>query len=114
MKGIIFCGKQGIPLRGKTDSGRIHVTPESEQPLQNEGNFRALLRYAAESGDKYLSEHLVTSQKNALYTSPQIQNEIMDICDIHEVKEAKFFSILDDETTDIAHMESRYTCYMLI
>ncbi|XP_013192236.2 52 kDa repressor of the inhibitor of the protein kinase-like [Amyelois transitella] len=117
VKGIIFCGKQGIPLRGKTDSGRIHVTPESEQPLQNEGNFRALLRYAAESGDKDLSEHLITSQKNALYTSPQIQNEIIDICGeiiqhkiINEVKEAIFFSILADETTDIARMEQVSLC----
>jgi len=79
VKVIIFCGKQGIPFRGKTDSGRINITPESEQPLQNDGNFRALLRYAAESGEKDLSEHLATSQKNTLYTSLQIQNEIIDI-----------------------------------
>ncbi|CAH2083533.1 unnamed protein product [Euphydryas editha] len=121
VKGIIFCGKQGIPLRGKTDSGRIHITPEPEQPLQNEGNFRALLRYAAESGDKNLSEHLVTSQKNALFTSPQIQNEIIDICGkiiqhkiINEVKEANFFAILADETTDIARMEQVSLCLRYI
>ncbi|GBP96364.1 hypothetical protein EVAR_64270_1 [Eumeta japonica] len=64
-----FCGKQGVPSRGKTDSGRIEISPEREQPLQNDGNFQALLRYGAESRNKDLAEHLNTSQKNALYTS---------------------------------------------
>ncbi|CAH2095756.1 unnamed protein product [Euphydryas editha] len=75
-----FLRQTRIPVRGKTDSGWIHNTPEPDQPLQNEGNFRPLLQYAAESRDKDLSEHLVTFQKNTLYTSPQIQNEIIDIC----------------------------------
>lgn len=117
VKAIIFCGKQGISLRGKIDSGRIQITPEPEEPLQNDGNFRALLRFAAESGDKDLAEHLNTSQKNALYTSPQIQNEIIDICGeliqhkiIEEVKKAKLFAILADETTDIGRVEQVSLC----
>lgn len=117
VKAIIFCGKQGISLRGKTDSGPIHITPENEQLLQNDGNFRSLLRYGAESGDKDLAEHLATSQKNALYTSPQIQNEMIDICGeiiqhkiIDEVKKARLFAILADETTDIARVEQVSLC----
>ncbi|XP_045471730.1 zinc finger MYM-type protein 1-like [Harmonia axyridis] len=117
VRGLFFCGKQGIPLRGKTDSGRIDITPDSEQPLQNDDNFRALLRYAAESGDKDLSEHLATSRRNAFHTSPQIQNEIIGICGeiiqhkiINGVKEAKFFAILADETTDIGRMEQVSLC----
>jgi len=38
VKAICFCGKQGIPFRGKNDSEQINITPESEQPLQNDGN----------------------------------------------------------------------------
>ncbi|KAF2888183.1 hypothetical protein ILUMI_17990, partial [Ignelater luminosus] len=64
-----------------------------------------------------LSEHLATSKKNALYTSPQIQNEIINICGeiiqhkiIEEVKKAHLFSILGDETTDIAHVEQVSLC----
>lgn len=66
------------------------------------------MRYVAESGDKDLAEHLATSQKNALYTSPQIQNAMIDICGeiiqhkiIDEVKKAQLFAILADETTNV-------------
>ncbi|CAG9825753.1 unnamed protein product [Phaedon cochleariae] len=55
--------------------------------------------------------------KNALYTSPQIQNEIIDISGeiiqhkiIEEVKRAKLFAILADETTDIARVEQVSLC----
>lgn len=79
------------------------------------------MRYAAESGEKDLSEHLATSQKNARYTRPQIQNEIIDICReiiqhkiIGEAKEAKLFAILAEKTTDIAHMEQVSLCLRYI
>lgn len=50
--------------------------------------------------------------KNAVYTSPEIQNELLDIMGnivqdkiINSVKEAKLFSILVDETKDISKVE---------
>lgn len=109
--------KQGISLRGHTDAGRVYTSEDPQQQVMNDGNFRALLRYAAESGDKYLLEHLSTAPKNALYTSPQIQNEIIAICGeiiqrkiINEVKKARIFTILADETIDIAHIEQMSLC----
>ncbi|ESN90119.1 hypothetical protein HELRODRAFT_182815 [Helobdella robusta] len=97
VKAIILCGKQGIPLRGKSDSGRIQTSSEPKESLLNEDNFRAILKYGAESGDKILSEHLLNASNNAFYTSPQIQNEIIEICGaaiqeviIKEVKKANF------------------------
>lgn len=45
---VLLCGRQGLPTRGHKDSGRIVV---GEKPLENDGNFRALLRYRATGGD---------------------------------------------------------------
>lgn len=39
---IIFCGRQGIALRAHRDHGDIN---NHDIPSQNEGNFRALLRF---------------------------------------------------------------------
>lgn len=40
---IRLCGRQQIALRGHTDSGRI----EMNEPTENDGNFRCLLRFRA-------------------------------------------------------------------
>lgn len=39
---ILLCGRQGLSLRGHRDDGRID--PQID-PEQNDGNFRALLRF---------------------------------------------------------------------
>lgn len=47
IKTVIFCGRQGLALRGHRDGGLLHV--EGEQMFtENEGNFRALLRLRVE------------------------------------------------------------------
>jgi len=55
---------------------------------------------------------LENAAANAKYTSPDIQNEIIDCCDevirtkiVHRINKAKCFSILADETTDISTKE---------
>jgi len=74
---VLFCGRQGLALRGHNDSGRIESL---EMPVVNDGNFRALLRYRASGGDAILDDHLQNSGRNATYISPQIQNEIIASC----------------------------------
>ncbi|XP_054706731.1 zinc finger MYM-type protein 1-like [Uloborus diversus] len=110
---IRLCGKQQIALRGHQDSGRITL----EDPEKNDGNFRALLRYRAAGGDVDLRQHLVMSAGNAMYTSPRIQNEIintfgdmiqMQIRD--RVHKSGLFSVLADETTDIAGIQQFSLC----
>lgn len=49
-------------------------------PEINDGNFRALLRHQAESGDIVLREHLEKCPGNASYLSPEIQNELILQC----------------------------------
>lgn len=38
---MIFCGRQGIALRGHRDFGML----TTENPIENYGNFRALMRF---------------------------------------------------------------------
>ncbi|XP_054719186.1 zinc finger MYM-type protein 1-like [Uloborus diversus] len=110
---IRLCGKQQIALRGHQDSGRITL----EDPEKNVGNFRALLRYRAAGGVVDLRQYLVMSAGNAMYTSPRIQNEIintfgemiqMQIRD--RVHKSGLFSVLADETTDIAGIQQFSLC----
>jgi hypothetical protein len=94
---IIFCGTHDLALRGK-DS--------------NEGNFKDLLMFRVQAGDSVLKNHLEKGAKNAQYTSVQIEHEIINICEqtlvsriVSIVNKSKCFSILADETSDIAGIE---------
>ena len=107
---VIFCGRQGIALRGHRDDWK-HVEESSEV---NPGNFISLLYFRVQSGDQVLANHLQSGghRRNALYTSKTIQNELIDICGLiirtfilKEVRAARFFSIMVDEATDSANDE---------
>lgn len=112
---VLFCGRQGLALRGHRDSGR--VTEVSEE---NDGNFRELLRYRAKT-DETLRQLLASAKNNALYSSWRIQNEIIEISNdlilkklVSKVNSSPFFSVLADETTDIAGMEQMSLCVRII
>ena len=105
---IIFCGRQGIALRGHRDD---HTQVEST-PHSNHGNFLALLQFRVKAGDQVLDDHLKTAPANALYTSKTIQNELISICGniileriLKEIRDAGFYSVIADEATDAANQE---------
>jgi len=106
---VILCGRQGIiALRGHRDSGPF----ELEDPLNNDGNFRSLLRFKVHSGDQELYKHLKLAGANATYISPSMQNEIIAACNkvilailVERVNCAKAFTVLADETTDLSGIE---------
>uniref|UniRef100_G1KWA4 Uncharacterized protein n=1 Tax=Anolis carolinensis TaxID=28377 RepID=G1KWA4_ANOCA len=102
---IVLCGQQELALRGSQNSGPITL----EEPLHNDGNFRALLGSRARSGNTDLKIHLKTAAMNAQYTSPQIQNELINICGeklvqtiVDRCNASQCFSILADETLDVS------------
>ncbi|KAL0809127.1 hypothetical protein ABMA28_012751 [Loxostege sticticalis] len=111
---IVLCEKQEIALRGSRDSGEIGI----DDPEHNDGNFRALLRFRARSGDGALKNHLLTQNihSRAMYTSSVIQNEVIEICGsaiphvLNRVKEAGFLTVLADETQDISRHEQLALC----
>ncbi|CAH2315613.1 52 kDa repressor of the inhibitor of the kinase-like [Pelobates cultripes] len=109
IESIIFLGRQNIPLRGHRDDGALM---DDSTPDVNEGNFRELLRYRVSSGDKMLEKHLLTASSRATYISKSTQNDLIkccgdEICNIivGRIKEACYFSVIFDETTDISHIE---------
>lgn len=94
---IVFCGTHDLPLRGKTS---------------DEGNFRDLLKFRVQAGDTTLKQHLENGPRNAQYISVRTEHEIINICEeiltndiVSKANASKCFSILADETTDIAGVE---------
>jgi len=53
---VILCGRQQIALKGKNETGKIGLT----EPPYNDGNFRAILRFRARSGDLFLKEPILS------------------------------------------------------
>ena len=75
------------------------------------GNFWALLQFRAAEGDLVLREHLSHAPRNATYTSPDIQNQIIDILGdyvrqkILSQVQNQFFTLIADEVTDCSNKE---------
>ena len=102
---ILFCGRQGLALRGHRDDSTADST-------SNKGIYMSLLEYSVRSGNEALSRHLKECGKNATYTSKTTQNELIQTIGdylrnklLEEVRTAKWFSILCDEVTDVSNKE---------
>nr|CAI5858338.1 unnamed protein product [Callosobruchus analis] len=86
-----------MPLRGKQ---------------ADEGVLLDLLKLRIDSGDNKLKSHFEKCRRNAIYTSPTIQNELINLCGeviqenvISEVRKTMAYSILADETADVSGKE---------
>ncbi|XP_078494004.1 52 kDa repressor of the inhibitor of the protein kinase-like [Ciona intestinalis] len=114
-----FCGRQNLPLRGHDDSGPL-TDPENFETAKNEGNFRAVVRFRVASGDRELLSFIKNAPRNALYLSPQIQNEVLICgtmirdCLVSMVNQSIYFSVLADETTDASHEEQLSICVRFV
>ncbi|CAH1979234.1 unnamed protein product [Acanthoscelides obtectus] len=79
---------------------------------KNAGNFSDLLKFRIDAGDQTLGNHLFTAAGNSKYTPHRIQNEIISLAGevllrsvVEEANSSKYFSVLADETADIAGHE---------
>lgn len=107
IESILFCGRQGLALRGHNDSGPLSI----QEPIENDSNFRAILRYGlkmASLGNSDLQLIRERCKRNAQYLSPKIQNEIICTCIklmleriVKKNNLSKGFCVLADETADI-------------
>ncbi|KAG5879154.1 hypothetical protein JTB14_033359 [Gonioctena quinquepunctata] len=102
-------GRQNITLRGHRDDGNLIAT--DTMSCENGGNFREMLEYRIKSGDPVLENHLQNTISRATYISSNTQNELIECCSkeilsfiLDDVKKSNYFSIIFDETTDIAHI----------
>lgn len=101
---VLFCGRQGLALRGHNDDGILED--------ENTSNFNALLKFRIDSGDTVLAEHLRSCPQGASYVSKTIQNRLIDILAgqilailLEEIRGARIFSVLADEVTDCSNWE---------
>ena len=103
---LILCGRQNIAVRGHTE---------------DRSNFMAILNYAAVADD-VLSNHLTQpTNEKAKYTSPDIQNEILNIIGkqirekiVSDCNKSEYFAILADEATDTSTKEQVSLCLRFI
>ena len=98
---LLVCSQQEIALRGHDESMKS----------LSRGNFLEILKLIA-SHDEVVNERLTCGPRNAIYTSPIIQNELLHIMGemvqsiiCCKIREAGLFSILVDETKDISKKE---------
>ena len=64
------------------------------------------------AGDTTLREHLASAPRNATYTSPDTQNQVIEVLRDHilqkilaKVTQAKYSSLIADEVTDCSNEE---------
>ena len=83
---------------------RGHRDDSTSFDARNKGNFLELVRFRAVS-EEALHHHLEAASRNAVYTSKNIQNEMITVIGdalqrtiISEIKKVKYFTILADET----------------
>ena len=70
-----------------------------EESDGNPGNFLALVKFRMESGEVVLQNHISSAPANAMYVSPQIQNELISCVGIlgrvlTDVQQAGHFAVL--------------------
>ncbi len=101
VKTVLLCGRQNITLIGHGSAKQT----ESDSHV-NRGNFRTLLEFGIDAGDRDLGRHISTAPTNATYTSATIQNGLINIIGdlirlqiLERVRESKFYSVIADEVT---------------
>ena len=98
---LLVCSQQEIALRGHDESMKS----------LNRGNFLEIFKLIA-NHDEIIKERLTCGPRNAIYTSPIIQNELLHIMGemvqsiiCCKIREAGLFSISVDETRDTSKKE---------
>ena len=91
---VIALGQRGIPLRGNWDTSERN----------EDGNFSFFVDWKSKY-DPELKDHLNHASGNTKYTSPRIQNEIINLCDSfirNRVRASipKYWSVMADETQE--------------
>ncbi|XP_068703792.1 zinc finger MYM-type protein 1-like [Montipora foliosa] len=102
---VVTMTRQNISLRG-------HVPEES--------NFNSLMALVAQHNST-LRHHLENARGNAKYTSPEIQNELLDLSAqqivnniVSDCKKAGCYAFIADESTDVSVKEQISVCVRFV
>ena len=89
-----------------------------KQKIMNFFNFDEVVQLMVENVDDEVRKHLETAPRNANYCSHVTISEYLDAINLwvqqgflRSLKEAAFYSILADESTDIATIEGLSICF---
>ena len=101
---VLTLGQRGIPFRGNWD----------KQERAEDGNFAYFVHWKAQYHED-LKIHIANAPKNAIYTSPKVQNEIIELCEstIRErivLNISQYWSLIADETQDCSSTEQLSIC----
>ena len=98
---LLLCAKQEIAVRGHRESAES----------RNQGNFLEILKLVADH-DAVIKEKIRDNPHNATYTSPDIQNQLLEVMGglvrgkvCKAVQDARYYSLLGDETEDVSKVE---------
>ncbi|VEN48424.1 unnamed protein product [Callosobruchus maculatus] len=105
-------GGTGGPARARLSNHQRNLSLDFRGKRADEGVLLDLLKLRIDSGDNKLKSHFEKCRRNAIYTSPRIQNELINLCGeviqenvIGEVRKTMAYSILADETADVSGKE---------
>ncbi|XP_062503905.1 52 kDa repressor of the inhibitor of the protein kinase-like [Corticium candelabrum] len=108
---VIALGQRNVPFRGHN---------WDKQQRREDGNFDFFLNWKS-TFDPVLQEHLLHGKKNAVYRSPDVQNEIIQLAGlevrkkiVNDAKVSKWFSVMADECTDAAQLEQMAICIRFV
>lgn len=100
---ILLCAQQGIALRGHGDN--------MDDSSKNAGNFKAIVKLLSKH-DETVRKRLEEGPRNATFLGHAIQNELLAVMARMvmekiqaEIHEAKYYTIIADETKDISKKE---------
>ena len=96
---ILTLGQRGVPFRGNWD----------KKENAEDGNFAYFVNRKAKF-DKDLQDHLERSADNVFYTSPKIQNTVINICERIISRISNYWSLMADETQDCSTSEQVSIC----
>ena len=103
---ILCCAQQGLPLRGHRE-----VEHHDDDTAINMGNFRNILKLTSRHID-LLHHKLTSGPRNATLIGHDYQNSMLSLLAqsvlesiINEVRVARYYTILVDETKDISKKE---------
>ena len=110
LRAIIFCGRNGLPLRGHRDDHIPQLTGHNTtEATENERVFAALMQSADKCGEEILEQHLANASSRASYTSNHTQNELLDcvlkyiqsqiVAEIQQQEIGRLFAVMADEVT---------------
>ncbi|CAC5356095.1 unnamed protein product [Mytilus coruscus] len=98
---ILLCGKQNLAIRGHEEK---------------HSNFVALLHKRAKN-NIVLADHLAFADPQKKYTSPDIQNDLIELCAdqiistlVQDCNDSRYFGFMSDEATDCSTKEHLSIC----